>query len=502
MKAGKSTWGCNVMACIALGLLALGAYASPPADELQQWIGQHAIIVRSIDATDEDFRDLEPLMDAIGSARVVQLGEPSHGAGSSFAAKARLVKFLHQRMGFDVVAWESGLYDVTLAQAAMRSADEATAAAQKGILATWSAAAEVRPLFEYARSTQTTSRPLEMAGYDIDVTAPNVGERFAAELRAFVRGLRDQTLRTRATALAEQILVAHQHLIARSEAGRRFEAESIQAMRSGTKPARSMSERFAAWEQSDAAKLANRKEDVESLQRAAGDLLAMMREHRSSFEQVHGSRAISFMERVIETCRGGDLNTYERERPDRPTGAAGGALFNEGWNRRDALSAGNLRWLIQEGYPGRKIIVWAHNVHTMNAYYAADVKSIHVEPQEGGLTPSGVALAKWLGDDVYTIAMTSYAGEDGWGSAKPIESAAEGTLESRLHHLGKPYVFLDFRALDDSPGHPMRKPQSLRIDRYRNDTLTDLTQAFDAVLFLDRMAPAAPIRERSTVPSS
>ncbi|MGH9894114.1 MAG: erythromycin esterase family protein, partial [bacterium] len=66
--------------------------------------------VRSIDPADEDFKDLEPLIKAIGSARVVQLGEPSHGAGSSFAAKARLIKFLHRRMGFDVVAWESGLY--------------------------------------------------------------------------------------------------------------------------------------------------------------------------------------------------------------------------------------------------------------------------------------------------------------------------------------------------------------------------------------------------------
>lgn len=60
---------------------------------------------------DEDFSDLMPLKALIGSARVVALGEQSHGDGSTFKAKCRLVRFLHQEMNFDVLAWESGLFD-------------------------------------------------------------------------------------------------------------------------------------------------------------------------------------------------------------------------------------------------------------------------------------------------------------------------------------------------------------------------------------------------------
>ena len=204
------------------------------------------------------------------------------------------------------------------------------------------------------------------------------------------------------------------------------------------------------------------------------------------------------MERAIDNLRGNDRSVYDNERSDRPTtGAAASALFNEGWNRRDALNARNLRWLVEEGYPGQKIIVWAHNVHLMNAYYAADVRSIRTEPQTSGLEPSGLAQAKWLGSEVYTIAMTSYEGEEGWNSAKPIAPAPEGSLEWRLHQLGKPYVFLDLRALDGNPEHPMRKPQTMRIDQYREDTLTDVTRAFSAIFYLDRMAPATQIRSRS-----
>ena len=182
--------------------------SAQPRDGLQTWLESHAAPVRTIDATDEDFTDLEPLGDAIGSARVVQLGEPSHGAGSCFAAKARIVKFLHQRHGFDVLVWESGLYDVALAQAGMRGADDAMTAARRGVFALWSMAAEVKPLFDYIKASQATVRPLEMAGFDMQVTADGSTVRFAEDLRAFIAGLRDAGLRERATSLAEQGLAA------------------------------------------------------------------------------------------------------------------------------------------------------------------------------------------------------------------------------------------------------------------------------------------------------
>src|SRR2546421_4659909 len=80
------------------------------------WLKDHALAVRSIDPADDDFSDLAPLRDLIGDARVVQLGEQSHGDGATFYAKARLIRFLHERMGFDVLAWESGMLDLRLAE--------------------------------------------------------------------------------------------------------------------------------------------------------------------------------------------------------------------------------------------------------------------------------------------------------------------------------------------------------------------------------------------------
>ncbi|HWB93096.1 MAG TPA: hypothetical protein VG605_14635, partial [Puia sp.] len=67
--------------------------------------------IRSIDANDTDFTDLAKLRSALGDARIVLLGEQTHGEGSTFQAKTRLIKFLHEKMGFDVLAFESGFYD-------------------------------------------------------------------------------------------------------------------------------------------------------------------------------------------------------------------------------------------------------------------------------------------------------------------------------------------------------------------------------------------------------
>src|SRR5687767_4187453 len=60
-----------LLLCIALPAATRSTVPVPPsADALQAWIAAHAIAIRSIDPMDEDFSDLEPLVAAIGSARV------------------------------------------------------------------------------------------------------------------------------------------------------------------------------------------------------------------------------------------------------------------------------------------------------------------------------------------------------------------------------------------------------------------------------------------------
>ena len=117
-------------------LLLAGAVARAQAPTLPTHV------VRSIAPTDTDFRDLEFLKAEIGPARVVMLGEPSHGEGNVFEAKIRLMRFLQQRMGFTSLAFESGSYDLYKAQQELDAGKSAQEALANSVFPIWTGAQE------------------------------------------------------------------------------------------------------------------------------------------------------------------------------------------------------------------------------------------------------------------------------------------------------------------------------------------------------------------------
>lgn len=472
----------------AAGLLApfgLGACASAPAgDPLQAWLSKSIVPVRTLDAADEDFSDLEPLIQAIGAARVVQLGEPSHGCGTSFAAKVRLVKFLHQKMDFEVLAWESGFYDVERTQAALRAADDAVEAAQLGILKIWSASEECRPLFEYARASHSRGKALSMAGIDMQFTAPGAFDDLAADLRAFASSAGDPDQAQAIVQMTEEVLAAFGDLYAYSDA-RGAKASAL--TRSGVTGA-ARGDAMAAWETETGASLRPGREALERLQVVVPRLTSLVTSQTSLADPAKRG----FLLRAIANLGGYGENLFELYNSE-AAAAPDASLVRE--NRRDRLNAENLRWQIEEAYPGKKVIVWAHNAHVMNAYYGSDWRSVHLESAPGTMKPTGAYLAECLGKDVYTIGFTAYEGSDGWVGAPPVAvaPASEVSVEAKLNQLGVPFAFLDLRGARERAGHPLRQPQVMRVPKYDEVTLADATQPYDALFFLARTSPATLI---------
>jgi erythromycin esterase len=75
-------------------------------DEVKKWLAKNAIPLRGVEAG-RGFEDLQPLKKLIGPARLVALGEATHGTREFFQLKHRMLEFLVSEMGFTVFGIEA-----------------------------------------------------------------------------------------------------------------------------------------------------------------------------------------------------------------------------------------------------------------------------------------------------------------------------------------------------------------------------------------------------------
>lgn len=489
--------GVSRRSVLKAGGACLGAALAPAAtwgqtandDALQRWIEQKAVRTNTGAGEDWSAHDSERLIAAIGDSRIVMLGEPSHGAGTAFAAKVHLVRLLHERLGFDVLVWESGLIDLERTEAGLRGGLDPAEAARRGIFRIWSASAECRPLFAYAKASHSGARPLTMAGFDMQLTAPGTLDYFTSELRAFVAALGPMT-RSRAEALAENVLNRFGRLYRYTDA---LVTKGAELGRSGVIGA-ALSGAMRAWDKTDGDALRPVPADLHLLDESAGALERLLRQNGDREDNDHPTRTppgrAGFMIRAIASLAGFGANLLEHDGKHSAAEASRYALTVE--NRRDRINADNLRWLIDTAYAGRKVMVWAHSAHVMNAWYGHAFDSVSLKPLPDGMKPTGVWLADWYGDSLYRIGFTAWQGSDGLVGAppEPVPPAPPGSLEERLHRLGAPEVFLPLRGYNASlPTTPVL----MRIPKYKVETVANPAQPFDALYFIDTMKPATLI---------
>src|SRR5262245_5848460 len=93
-----------LIAAAAAGGLTRDARASE-RDGVVAWIRRHAIPLATVEPG-STFDDLEPLRAMLAKARVVSLGEATHGTREFFQLKHRLIEYCVSRLGFTIIAFE------------------------------------------------------------------------------------------------------------------------------------------------------------------------------------------------------------------------------------------------------------------------------------------------------------------------------------------------------------------------------------------------------------
>lgn len=79
---------------------------------LGEWIDEHGLITENLEP-DEELDDLEPLREVIGDARVVAIGENAHHVREFYLLRHRLLRFMVERCGFSVYAFETSVLEST-----------------------------------------------------------------------------------------------------------------------------------------------------------------------------------------------------------------------------------------------------------------------------------------------------------------------------------------------------------------------------------------------------
>ncbi len=155
---------------LTLCIVSLFAYEQ---EQIKKHVQEQSVQLTTIEPDNTNYEDLKVIGEAVGDARVIMLGEQDHGDAPTFLAKTRLIKYLHEKKGFNVLAFESDFFSTNYNWQAVKEGKLSVADFVKGnITALWSECYACHPLFkQYLPHTLNSGNPLEVTGFDSQVSS-------------------------------------------------------------------------------------------------------------------------------------------------------------------------------------------------------------------------------------------------------------------------------------------------------------------------------------------
>jgi erythromycin esterase len=430
-------------------LLVFAAQLAPDSDPRVAWLAKHATRIRTIDVADDDLSDLEPLRATLKGKRIVLLGEGSHGDGTTFVAKTRLIRFLHERMGFNVLAFESGLYDCPKAWDFLLKGEDARTALPRGVFAIWSRTREVQPLFDYIGKESKSAHRLEVTGVDSQLTSTASEKFLATDLAAYLARIDPKLAQGEEWDRVAKIIA--------------LLGQSAWELREAPVPSASEQEAFAR-----------------TIERWRS--LIAQRDHTPATQPWSGP----YWRQLLESLRTyaeqdwqTDYSVHDKFADNTPVSV---------FNMRDVQMGKNLIWLAEERYPKEKIIVWAATGHTARALSTIKTDVPRYTRLYAAWTPMGEVAWKRFGDRLYSLAFVWHDGQParyGQTNVAPVAPSSRDSLEDLLTRASFETAFLDFRR-PRAGGEWLHTPLTAR-PLGANEMQADWTRVIDGVVFIRKM---------------
>jgi erythromycin esterase len=404
---------------------------------------QHSIRIRSIDPSDDDFSDLAPLKGKIGNSRLVVLGEDTHGDGETEKAKIRLIKFLHEQMGFSIIAWEfnyslDGYINTALVK------DTLNLVPDKYYGFGWDADKPLSDLIAYTKNTLRTRSPMTFAGFDFD--RPPAGTYILGflyhlgELHPSLSISEDDRKTIDSLSGSIHGFLGNTYTKSFSRNGYTRSVSSIRSLHTNL--------------------VSNREKIIEKID-----------------PKTYWSDSL-LMESLLMDIELDSLQKIDRGQ----------------WNkRRDEDMAIRITWLLEKKYPGEKIIIWSATAHLIrNSAMIRRFDSGNVHQLLWTYKQAGDYLAADLGNEMYTIAFTSHNGQTGvimnsgekyLDTLKPPEI---NSYEDLAHKTNQKYLFTDLRS---APAGSWLSKEFMSYPLGYNKDIAQWKNVIDAFFFIDQMRP-------------
>ena len=98
----------RVLIAVLVTCVLLPFASSAAEDPVVEWMRSRAVRLDTVEAGN-GFSDLQPLKSVVGDARIVSLGEATHGTREFFQLKHRMLEFLAAEMGFTIFSIEANM---------------------------------------------------------------------------------------------------------------------------------------------------------------------------------------------------------------------------------------------------------------------------------------------------------------------------------------------------------------------------------------------------------
>lgn len=100
------------------------------------------------------------------SKKIILLGELNHGDGTSFLTKTALVKYLHEELNFNTLAFEASYINCNFFWNRLNRDIDVFDLSKETIYYIWSEISETRELFRYIQEQKVKGTPLKIVGID------------------------------------------------------------------------------------------------------------------------------------------------------------------------------------------------------------------------------------------------------------------------------------------------------------------------------------------------